>query len=107
VESVLGARRTQSEAGLRDVRAALTDALPRFREERVTLYVTGSFGRLEARYDQSDPEKGSDLDVFFMYMPADGSTKDLSRLAWFRLIAAVIDVAQKLKSSRFPGMASF
>ncbi|MEA2359862.1 MAG: hypothetical protein QOI62_3122 [Solirubrobacteraceae bacterium] len=67
----------------------------------MTLYVTGSFGRLEARYDQSDPDKGSDLDVFFMYMPEDRSPNDLSRLAWFKLIAAVIDVAQDLKFKPF------
>ena len=101
VDSVLEARRKQSEAGLLDVRDALLDALPRFREERVTLYVTGSFGRLEARYDPSNPDTGSDLDVFFMYMPEDGSTHDLSRLAWFRLIAAVINVAQRLNFKPF------
>jgi len=101
VGSVLEARRRQSKAGLSDVRDALAEARPRFLEERVTLYVTGSFGRLEARYDQTDPDKGSDLDVFFMYMPEDRSTDDLSRLAWFQLIAAVIDVAQDLKFKPF------
>lgn len=73
----------------------------------MTLYVTGSFGRLEARYDQSDRDKGSDLDVFFMYMPDDGSTRDLSRLAWFRLIARVIDVAERLKFKPFSRDGAF
>lgn len=107
MDSALVVRRAQSQAGLSDVRAALTAALPRFREERVTLYVTGSFGRLEARYDRSHPDKGSDLDVFFMYMPEDGSTDDLSRLAWFELIAAVIDVAQALNFKPFSRDGAF
>lgn len=106
--SVLKARREQSEAGLRDVRGALAGIPARqFVEERVTLYVTGSFGRLEARYDPSDPGKGSDLDVFFMYMPKDGSTRELSRLAWFQLIAAVIDVAGELNFKRFSRDGAF
>lgn len=97
----------QSEDGLRDVRDALASASPSFLDEHVTLYVTGSFGRLEARYDSSDPNKGSDLDVFFMYMPEDRSTRELSRLVWFRLIATVIDEAEKLNFKPFSRDGAF
>jgi hypothetical protein len=101
VDSVLAARRRQSEEGLSDVRQKLEPMRQLFYEEHVTLYVTGSFGRLEARYDPNDRNKGSDLDVFFMYMPADRTHSPLPRLAWFRLIAAVIDVADELKFKPF------
>lgn len=103
VSSGLQARRIQSQDGLRDVREAIDNALPRgfCEENRVTMYVTGSFGRLEARYEPTDREKGSDLDVFFMYMPDPPVRDDLSRLTWFPLIAAVIGVAEKLKFKPF------
>lgn len=42
-----------------------------------------------------------------MYMPEDRSTDDLSRLAWFQLIAAVIDVARDLKFKPFSRDGAF
>ena len=109
VGTVLEARRKQSEDGLRDVQNALSEKLPEsfFEAEHVTLYVTGSFGRLEGRYDRSEPDKGSDLDVFFMYMPPDRSKCELSKLTWFRLIAAVIDVADELRFKPFSKDGAF
>lgn len=104
VSSGLQARRKQSRDGLRDVRKEIDKALPSgfCEENRVTMYVTGSFGRLEARYEPTDRKKGSDLDIFFMYMPDEPSIRDdLSRLTWFPLIAAVIRVAEKLKFEPF------
>src|SRR5262249_1826494 len=64
----------------------------------LAVYVTGSFGRLEARYP-----RGSDLDVFFLYAPPDDplGTKELERLTWFRLIAGVIEAAGSLDFEPF------
>jgi hypothetical protein len=102
--SVLEDRRDQSDHGLRDLRSALSDSLPTFDEmSNVVVYITGSFGRLEARYP------GSDLDIFFMYMPevdaaqpeSVARTAELSRLHWFELIAAVINVGRRLEFAPF------
>jgi hypothetical protein len=101
--SVLEARREQSEKGLQDIRAALAPAASLFAANRVALYVTGSFGRLEARYPQ-----GSDLDVFFVYMTEDRDPEtDLSRLVWFELIATVINAARELKFEPFSRDGAF
>lgn len=71
--------------------------------KNVVVYITGSFGRLEARYP------GSDLDIFFMYKPEVDPAKpekaarfaELSRLQWFELIAAVINVGRTLQFAPF------
>lgn len=94
--AILSDRRRQSESGLADLRNKLSAKLDRLCDERVAIYVTGSFGRLEARYPC-----GSDLDVFFMYMPEDRSRCAVSRLVWYRLIAAVIEVADDLNFEPF------
>jgi len=99
MESVLADRRAQSAAGLNDVRSRLAQRLKRIDTSQVAVYVTGSFGRLEARYP-----KGSDLDLFFLYAPGSDDPKgklELPRLEWFRLIAAVIDVAEALEFEPF------
>ena len=97
--TTLDDRRKQSELGLRDVRERLDARLAAIDTSRVAIYVTGSFGRLEARYP-----KGSDLNVFFLYDPPGDDPEgrlDLPRLEWFRLIAAVIDVAEQLDFAPF------
>jgi hypothetical protein len=95
--SVLDERREQSDRGLTDIREALVEALANVQTNNVVVYITGSFGRLEARYPV-----GSDLDVFFLYMPGDRDARaELPRLVWFQLIAAVIDVARKLDFKPF------
>lgn len=71
--------------------------------KNIVVYITGSFGRLEARYP------GSDLDIFFIYKPDVDPTKpekvarceELSRLHWFELIAGVINVSRTLEFSPF------
>jgi hypothetical protein len=89
---ILETRREQSIRGLSDVRDGLVDSQQLFEDNSVAAYITGSFGRLEARYPG-----GSDLDVFFMHMPdRTERPEDLSRLVWFELIAAVIGAARKL-----------
>src|SRR3954466_15522334 len=95
---VLIARRKQSLRGLEEVRRELAARLEWADEWSLAVYVTGSFGRLEARY----PE-GSDLDVFFLYAPPDDpkGRLELPRLTWFRLIAAVIEAATELKFKPF------
>lgn len=63
----------------------------------VVVYITGSFGRLEASYPA-----GSDLDIFFMYRPDQRDpTAELSRLEWFELISAVITVGRRLDFAPF------
>jgi hypothetical protein len=96
--SLLEERKRQSLTGLSDVRAELAARLSSIAPPQVAIYVTGSFGRLEARYPA-----GSDLDVFFLYAPDDDpeGDKDLPRLEWFRLIAGTIDVAEKLRFEPF------
>jgi hypothetical protein len=94
---VLDERKRQSLEGLRDVRSSLEQSSAWVETHRVAIYVTGSFGRLEARYPS-----GSDLDVFLLYAPGDEPRdRDLPRLVWFRLIAAVITTAADLKFPEF------
>lgn len=95
---VLDTRRRQSEEGLRLVRDACTKRLPAIvGEYRLAIYVTGSFGRLEAIFP-----KGSDLDLFFLYDPEDGrADATLPNLQWFELAAEVIKIARDLKFEEF------
>jgi hypothetical protein len=98
MSAVLEQRREQSVRGVADVRRELASRIAWAQELPLVVYVTGSFGRLEARY----PE-GSDLDVFFLYAPDDDpdGKLDLPRLTWFRMIAAVIEAAEELKFEPF------
>jgi hypothetical protein len=97
VGSVLDDRRSQSEQGLQDLRSALSKSLTEFEDiKNVVIYITGSFGRLEARYP------GSDLDIFFMYKPEKVDPRaELPRLQWFELIATVITVGRSLEFAPF------
>jgi hypothetical protein len=71
--------------------------------EPLAIYVTGSFGRLEARFP-----KGSDLDLFFLYGPDDGSDKTrLSQLTWFELAGEVIKIARDLDFEDFSRDGAF
>ena len=61
--------------GLQDLRSALSESLPGFQEmENVVVYITGSFGRLEASYP------GSDLDIFLLTSPASRIPRRNSRV---------------------------
>ncbi|MGA2163022.1 MAG: hypothetical protein ABSH36_00965 [Solirubrobacteraceae bacterium] len=103
----LGTRRKESEEGLALVREAATNQLaPIVGEEPLAIYVTGSFGRLEARFP-----KGSDLDLFFLYGP-DGPTEQahqirLPQLTWFELAGEIIRIARALDFEEFSRDGAF
>jgi hypothetical protein len=100
----LRARRAQSEEGLKLVReAATTQLAPIVGAEPLAIYVTGSFGRLEARFP-----KGSDLDLFFLYGPGDHSHETrLSQLTWLELTGEVIKIARDLDFEEFSRDGAF
>jgi hypothetical protein len=100
----LTTRRQQSEEGLARVREAAADRLlPIVKDEPLAIYVTGSFGRLEARFPM-----GSDLDLFFLYGPPDRSPKThLSQLTWFELAGALIQIGRDLQFEDFSRDGAF
>lgn len=100
----LTTQRRQSEQGLALVReAAKTRLSPIVGDEPLAIYVTGSFGRLEARFP-----KGSDLDLFFLYGPADKSHEDRpSQLTWFELAGELIRIARELDFEEFSRDGAF
>jgi hypothetical protein len=100
----LATRRKESEEGLALVReAATTHLAPIVGDEPLAIYLTGSFGRLEARFP-----KGSDLDLFFLYGPTDRSSKTrLSQLTWFELAGEVIRIARDLDFEEFSRDGAF
>lgn len=97
---VLDQRQTQSQAGLDAVRKALDERVSRIiGNEPLVIYVTGSFGRMEARYPS-----GSDLDVFLLYAPRNGDPNaSIGRLRWYGLAAEIIAVAKDLRFEPFSG----
>lgn len=100
----LGTRRKESEEGLMRVRKEATTRLsPIVRDEPLAIYVTGSFGRLEARFP-----KGSDLDLFFLYGPDNHSHKArLSQLTWFELAGELIRISRDLGFEKFSRDGAF
>jgi hypothetical protein len=100
----LALRRGQSEEGLALVREAAEKRLsPIVDDDPLAIYVTGSFGRLEARFP-----KGSDLDLFFLYGPANGSDEARpSRLTWFELAGELIRIARDLEFEEFSRDGAF
>jgi hypothetical protein len=100
----LATRRKQSEDGLAQVRKAAADRLsPIVKDEPLAIYVTGSFGRLEARFP-----RGSDLDLFFLYGPESRSPKArLSQLTWFELAGALIQIGRELGFEDFSRDGAF
>jgi hypothetical protein len=102
--SQLARRRKESEEGLALVRkAAAANLAPIVGREPLAIYVTGSFGRLEARFP-----RGSDLDLFFLYGPEDRSHKArLSQLTWFELAGELIRIARELDFEEFSRDGAF
>ncbi len=100
----LAIRRRQSEEGLAQVRAAAVDRLsPIVKDEPLAIYVTGSFGRREARFPG-----GSDLDLFFLYGPTSRSPRArLSQLTWFELAGALIQIGRDLGFEDFSRDGAF
>lgn len=100
MDGVLGGRREQSQAGLDDVRAELDARVPGIIEDQpLAIYVTGSFGRMEARYP-----RGSDLDLFLLYAPRDRNPDaGIDRLRWYRLAAEIIAITEALSFKPFSG----
>ncbi len=100
----LDTRRKESENGLARVRDEAALRLSTIvGEEPLAIYVTGSFGRLEARFP-----RGSDLDLFFLYGPQDGSHKSrLSQLTWFELAGELIRIARDLEFEEFSRDGAF
>jgi hypothetical protein len=86
------------------VRAAAARQLaPIVGDEPLAIYVTGSFGRLEARFP-----RGSDLDLFFLYGPSDRSPKARpSQLTWFELAGELIRIARELDFEEFSRDGAF
>lgn len=101
---LLTTRRTESEEGLRRVREQATLRLSSIvGEEPLAIYVTGSFGRLEARFP-----RGSDLDLFFLYGPADHKHDILpSQLMWFELAGELIRISRELQFEDFSRDGAF
>jgi hypothetical protein len=99
----LGTRRAESEAGLSRVREEARLRLSSIvGDEPLAIYVTGSFGRLEARFPN-----GSDLDLF-LYGPKDRSHKALpSQLTWFELAGELIRIARDLEFEDFSRDGAF
>lgn len=100
----IATQRRQSEEGLALVRKAAENRLsPIVGDEPLAIYVTGSFGRLEARFP-----KGSDLDLFFLYGPDDRSHKARpSQLTWFELAGELIQIARELNFEEFSRDGAF
>jgi hypothetical protein len=100
----LGTRRSESEAGLSRVREEARLRLSSIvGDEPLAIYVTGSFGRLEARFPN-----GSDLDLFFLYGPKDRSHKARpSQLTWFELAGELIRIARDLEFEDFSRDGAF
>ncbi len=100
----LAKRRKESEKGLVLVREEAERRLSSIvGEEPLAIYVTGSFGRLEARFP-----KGSDLDLFFLYGPADRSHKMRpSQLTWFELAGELIRISRDLDFEEFSRDGAF
>jgi hypothetical protein len=100
----LAARRKESEEGLALVRDEAESRLSSIvGDEPLAIYVTGSFGRLEARFP-----KGSDLDLFFLYGPRDGSPESrLSQLKWFELAGELIRITRDLEFEEFSRDGAF
>ena len=95
---VLEQRRDQSQAGLDEVRAELDARVSGIIEdEPLAIYVTGSFGRMEARYP-----RGSDLDLFLLYAPRNRDPDaGIDRLRWYRLAAEIIAITEDLSFKPF------
>jgi hypothetical protein len=104
MDDQLPTRRTESEEGLALVRKEAAQCLSSIvGDEPLAIYVTGSFGRLEARFP-----KGSDLDLFFLYGPADRAHQALpSQLTWFELAGELIRIARRLDFEEFSRDGAF
>jgi hypothetical protein len=100
----LATRRKESEEGLALVREEAESRLSSIvGKEPLAIYVTGSFGRLEARFP-----KGSDLDLFFLYGPDSCSHKArLSQLTWFELAGELIRISRDLDFEEFSRDGAF
>jgi hypothetical protein len=100
----LATRRKESEEGLALVRRAASERLsPIVGKEPLAIYVTGSFGRLEARFP-----RGSDLDLFFLYGPDDRSYHARpAQLTWFELAGELIKIARELDFEEFSRDGAF
>jgi hypothetical protein len=100
----LATRREESEVGLARVRKEAGSRLSSIvGDEPLAIYVTGSFGRLEARFP-----KGSDLDLFFLYGPDDRSHRaHPSQLTWFELAGELIRIARELEFEEFSRDGAF
>src|SRR4051794_8738803 len=74
-------------------------------DEPLCIYVTGSYGRLEAVVGGSSDE-GSDLDLFFLYR-GEQPDADLPRTTWFRLAGRLIELIEELGFPPFSGDAEY
>jgi hypothetical protein len=97
-------RRKESCEGLTLVRKEAKSRLSKIvGNEPLAIYLTGSFGRLEARFPRD-----SDLDLFFLYGPADRSHKShLPQLTWFELAGELIRIARELEFEDFSRDGAF
>jgi predicted nucleotidyltransferase len=90
---ILGARKDHSEKRLGELSAKIAALSHVVRREDLCIYVTGSYGRLEA-------SEYSDLDLFFVHK---GKKEDaaIPRLAKTRIDAQLIDLAEQLGFAPF------
>ena len=84
-------RRRYAEDRLAALRAECRGLLPLIDDEPLCVYVTGSYGRLEA-WEQSD------LDVFFL----DPRTQDAERFPWITLVRLCAGLADAIERLDFP-----
>ena len=100
----LTTQRRQSEQGLALVRkAAKTRLSPIVGDEPLAIYVTGSFGRLEARF-QKDPISISSSS---MGPPTSRTRTRPSQLTWFELAGELIRIARELDFEEFSRDGAF
>jgi hypothetical protein len=97
----LDRRREDSRSRLDELRERAKALSPALGDEPLCIYVTGSFGRLEAQIE-GGRENASDLDLFFLY-DRDDPEAALPPTRWFRLAGQLVDLTEELDFPEFSG----
>jgi hypothetical protein len=105
MSDVLHQRREDTAAKLRELVARAKDLEALLAEEPLCIYVTGSYGRLEAVVG-GDLDHRSDLDLFFLY-GGDDPERDLPQTTWLRLAGRMIELNDELGFPAFSGDAQY
>ena len=105
MSELLPQRRQQSIDRLARLVEAARKLEPIVTGEPLCIYITGSYGRLEAVV-HDDLELASDLDLFFLY-GVDDPDATFPRTRWFRLAGQLIELAENLGFPPFSGDAEW